>query len=229
MEYHAHRMIFSPSSEGAFRIVSKEYDGQEHVPISNLKGDTFQKILIVVYTVKTPEMDDEATAKQTLAAADRFDCTHLKLYAESVIVNKFLTTANAATLLVLGDSISCALLEEAAVNTYAFDPSTVMESSEGWPHILDSKRLLSELLKSVSLKLVAAIRNRNRNRNNNNNNNDISDIVTVAGTDNIDQLNVTSLREKQEEAKLEVDRSREIFVDRLKKQQEREEATCLFE
>ena len=229
MEYHAHRIILSLRAKALFEL-SKEYDGQEHVPISNLKGDTFQKILIVVYTVKTPEMDDEATAKEILAAADRFDCTHLKLYAESVIVDKFLTTANAATLLVLGDSMSCALLKEAAMNTYASDPSAVMESSsEGWPNILDSKRLLAELLESVSLKLGAANRNTNTTNSNNNNDDDddISDTVTVAGTDNIDQLmNVTSLREKLEEAKLEVDGSREILVDRLKKQQEREKAAC---
>jgi len=46
-------------------------------------------------------MDDEATAKKILTAAECFDCTHLKLYAESVIMDKFLTAANAATLLFL--------------------------------------------------------------------------------------------------------------------------------
>ena len=143
--------------------------------------------------------DDIATAKEILLAADRFDCTQLKLYAESIIVDKFLVAYNAAALLVFADSYSCALLKEAAMNLYASNPKAVMKSEEAWSKVKESNRLLEELL----LELVSR-KNWLQWREGTNN-------------DNADDLDVTSIREELQEAKLEVDGSREILVERLKK------------
>jgi len=212
MEYDAHKMILSLRAKTLYEL-SKEYstnhgdddDDQPRVPLSNMKGETFQKILEYIYTVNTtPKIDNEASATELLLAADRFDCTLLKLYVESTIVDKFLTVDNTASMLVFSDSHSCALLKESAINMYASDPITVQES-EGWSRVEESPRLVMELLKSVSLKLMSSKSGETT---------PTSAIQANAAA--IEHLDVTSLREQLQEAKLDFDGSREILVDRLK-------------
>ena len=204
-EYHAHKSILSRRAKALFELC-KEHEGEGPIPIPGVEEETFQKILEFVYTVKTPQIeDDEATATEMLVVADRFDCTHLKLFVESTITDKILTASNAATLFVLADSHSSALLKEAAMNLYASNPSAVKENFKGWSRVEESKRLLKELLEWVTFKFISS-------------NNSTAD-KTAQNTD-IDHLDVTSLREKLEEAKLEPDGSREILVERLKKHKE---------
>ena len=66
--------------------------------------ETFKSILDFVYSVKTPYVDDKDTATELLVAADRYECFDLKLYAESVLVDRFLTADNAAALLIFAVS-----------------------------------------------------------------------------------------------------------------------------
>jgi speckle-type POZ protein len=212
MEYHAHKNILSRRAKTLFEL-SKDYNDDDRevaIPISDMKGEIFQKLLEFVYTVKTPEVEDDGlnTAIEILLAANRFDCTQLKLYIESVIVDNFLTPTIAAKMLILGDSYSCALLKEAAMNLYASDPIAVRES-EGWTEIIESNRLLDELLESVSHKLVSY----------KNNGHD----ATTTTTTTVDNLDVTSLREQLQESKLEVDGNRSMLVARLKKAHQQQE------
>ena len=163
-------------------------------------------------------MKDETTATKFLLAADRLDCTDLKLYAESTITDKFLNASNAAHWLILGDSHSCALLKEASMKLYKSDANSVMESDdESWRKIVESNRLVVELLKfcTVTKKLpppvgTAAVSSSSSTTNNKRKRKNNSHIDTV------DHLDVTSLREQLLEANLEIDGSREILVDRLK-------------
>ena len=53
----------------------------------------------------------------------------MKLYAESVLVDKYLTSRVAADLLLFADSISCALLGEAAMDMFAANTAAVMNGS----------------------------------------------------------------------------------------------------
>jgi hypothetical protein len=92
------------------------------------------------------EDDDGDIAKLILDAANRFRCTDLKLYIESVIVEKFLVPSNAAALLLLADSSSCALLKEASMNLYVIDSLAVMDSKDDWTKLKESNDLLTELL-----------------------------------------------------------------------------------
>merc|ERR1711957_118857 len=105
---------------------------------------TFKGMLNFIYTVKTPDIKHKDIAKEYLSAADRFDCVHLKLYVESVIVDKFLTAKMAVPWLVYADSCSCALLKEAATNLFLTDPESVKQS-EDWHLIKESPDLLEEL------------------------------------------------------------------------------------
>ena len=169
-----------------------------------MRGEIFQKLLEFVYTVKIPEVEDVTAAIEILLAANRFDCIQLKLYVESVIVDKFLTPTIAAKMLILGDSYSCALLKEAAIKLYASDPSAV-RGSEGWSELKESTYLLDELLEYVSQELMSY-----------KNDHDATTTTTV------DNLDVTSLREQLQESKLEVDGSRSMLVERLKKHRQQE-------
>ena len=170
-----------------------------------MRGEIFQKLLEFVYTVKTPEVKDVTAAIDILLAANRFDCTQLKLYVESVIVDKFLTPIIAVKLLILGDSYSCALLKEAAMNLCASDISAA-EGSEGWSELKESNCLLYELLKCVSQKFLSYK----------------NDHDATTTTTTVDNLDVTSLREQLQESKLEVDGSRSMLVARLKKHRQQE-------
>jgi hypothetical protein len=210
MEYHAHKIILSLRAKTLYELCKEQYitsdDDQPRVPLSHIKGETFRKILEYIYTVNTtPKIDNEASATELLLAADRFDCTQLKLYVESTIVDKFLTVDNAASMLVLGDSHSCALLKEAAMNMYAFDPIAVQES-EGWSSVEESQRLIMEILKSVSLKLTQS------------KNGETTNNSTIQGNAaaTIEHLDVSSLREQLQDKRLDLDGSREILVERLK-------------
>jgi hypothetical protein len=197
-EYHAHKMILSCRALALFDLC-KEYQGeQQSIPISGIKGATFEKILVFVYTVKLPDIEDATSAVELLLAADRFDCTDLKLYVESIITDRFLSVTNAASMLILGDSHSCALLKAAAMDLHASDMNDVMES-EDWPKVEESNRLLAELLKSAGNKLAAS-----------------KNVNAVEYDVNANLLNVTTLRGLLEDTHLEVDGSLEIIIERLK-------------
>ena len=209
MEYHAHKIILSLRAKTLYELCKEQYitsdDDQPRVPLSHIKGETFRKILEYIYTINTtPNIDNEASSTELLIAADRFDCTQLKLYVESTIVDKFLTTENAASMLVLGDSHSLALLKEAAMNMYASDQIAVQES-EGWSRVEESQRLIMELLKSVGLKLTSS-------------KNGKTPATAIQGNAaaSIEHLDVTSLREQLQDKKLDLDGNREILVERLK-------------
>jgi hypothetical protein len=148
---------------------------------------------------KDDDNDDEDIAKSILDAANRFGCTDLKLYIESVLVEKFLFPSNTAALLLLSDSYSCALLKEAAMNVYIKDTKTVIESKADWTKLTESNDLLLELL------LYATTGHKKYS----------SVVENGDGTlDDVDDFDVTSLRERLEKVNLDVDGSRQILVER---------------
>merc|ERR1712028_232039 len=98
--------------------------------------------------IQQPRLEDVATAQKFLIAADRFDMIALKLYLESVIVDKFLDVTTAAELVVVGDAYTCALLKEAAMavvcSNYGYRSSTITTSA-GWQLLEESTTLLAEV------------------------------------------------------------------------------------
>jgi len=197
-EYRAHKNILCLRATTLFDL-STEHESFAPVPITNTEPETFKIILDFVYTVKMPEIQDLDIATEILVAADRFDCADLKLYVESVIVDKFLTPMNAAALLNFADSHSCALLKEAAMDSFVFDSETVVKS-EDWSKIEESKRLLTEVLNHVSLRYFSSGKCDNERLQN-----------------TLDRLDVTSLRERLENSNMALDGSREILLKRLKR------------
>ena len=198
-EFHAHKSILSVRAETLFELTNDDDNGRirdgKIVTIFSTEADIFEQILEYVYTVKTPEIKNEGIAIKLLVAADRFGCTDLKLYIESTIVDKFLNATNAAKWLLLSDSHSCALLKEASMRLHVSDANTVMESKDDWSMVVQSNRLLEELFKS------------NSSSSSNN------------GVVDVENLDVTTLREKLVYANLEIDGCRNILIERLKRYQ----------
>ena len=202
-EFHAHKSILSVRAETLVELTNDDDDNGRIrdgniVTILSTEADIFEQILEYVYTVKTPEIKNEGIAIKLLVAADRFGCTDLKLYIESTIVDKFLNATNAAKLLLLSDSHSCALLKEASMRLHVSDANTVMESKDDWSMVVESNRLLEELFKSNSSSSSSSSSN------------------AVVDVENLD---VTTLREKLVYANLEIDGCRNILIERLKRYQ----------
>ncbi|OEU17934.1 hypothetical protein FRACYDRAFT_238364 [Fragilariopsis cylindrus CCMP1102] len=207
-EFHAHKSILSVRAETLFELTNDDDNGRSRdgkiVTIISTEADIFEQILEYVYTVKTPEIKNEGIAIELLVAADRFGCTDLKLYIESTIVDKFLNATNAAKWLLLSDSYSCALLKEASMRLHVSDANTVMESKDDWSMVVESNRLLEELFKS--------------NSSNSSSNSSSSSSNSNAVVD-IENLDVTTLRETLVYANLEIDGCRNILIERLKRYQ----------
>jgi hypothetical protein len=206
-EYHAHKSILSIRAKTIYELVKDfnkndddDADNEKMVPIS-MEGKIFEIILEFLYCVCKPAIEDKDIAIKLLLAADRLECTDLKHYVESKIVESFIDASNAANWLVLSDSHSCPLLKEASMKICASDAGTVMES-EGWSQIEESNRLVIELFKFCMIK-PPVISDSNRTKKDNNNN-------------IVENLDITSLRERLLEANLDIDGSREMLVERLK-------------
>jgi hypothetical protein len=111
--------------------------------------EIFRTMVRYIYTEEWPTMTklDFKAAKALLITANRFGCSRLKLYVESVLVDKFLNEHNAADLLLLGDSHHCALLKEAAMKLLCQSrcSGVVVRHMEGWQRVKESAKLLEEL------------------------------------------------------------------------------------
>jgi hypothetical protein len=220
-------------------------DDRVRVIIPDMNSVTFQKVLEYIYTVNTtPTLLDAAAAIELLLAAHRFECSTLQLYVESVLVDKFVTPTNTASMLLLGDSHSCALLKEAAWNMYVADPKTVKGSNtEDWNRLKESNDLLEELLVYTSNKLVAT-RNPTttpptavgdtQNSAGGTNNATASSTGTEmnAGAvaarmvvDDCSTMDVGTLREHLDDANLALDGSREVLVHRLRDYRQHQQHT----
>lgn len=195
--YVAHKIILALRGNKLSEIANEwDVNKGQIVVIPKVSGEVFKILLDSVYHVnQPPEISDKEFATELLVAADRYEFCHVKLYAESVLVDKFLTATNAAALLIFADSYSCALLKEAASNLFVTDAKTVRQG-EAWSQVRESNKLLDELLD-----WAASSRKRDR---------DVKD-----GSD-IERWDVTSLRERLERGGDEVDGSREVLINRMK-------------
>ena len=242
--YRAHKMILALRAKILYELHCEESSALEDdsdsdckvVDLPGIDWDLFEAMLEHIYTVKQPTIENEATAKKLLLAADRFCLTDLKLYVESVLVDRFVTAENAASLLLLADSHSCALLKEASMDLYVSDPASVIRSPE-WAMVEESEKTISELLVHVHTSCRNCFYEDNRknkettynNDNNNNiNNNDDDQGDDSSGSekdsdDEINRLDIFSLREQLCEEGLDVDGSRETLVARLRDSQEKVE------
>merc|ERR1712238_639956 len=141
-----------------------------------------------VYSSEEPTLDDldEETMKSILVAADRFGVTELKLYVESILIEKFLVPSKAAAFLLFADAHICALLKETSMDAYMTDPQAVIASHIDWTKLQESNKLLTELLLYASCAAGGRRRYSSYDRNGDSNGDTI--------VEDVDDLDVTSLR-----------------------------------
>ncbi|OEU09858.1 POZ domain-containing protein [Fragilariopsis cylindrus CCMP1102] len=205
--FKAHKCVLALSSATLYELVlTKSNDNNEesheiNITLADIDETVFEKILEFIYTGKYPDISkyDEESVKDIFLTADRLDCTDLKLYAESVLIEKHLVSSNAAEMMLFADSHSFALLKEASMNEYATDPKIVMASEGGWSKLTESKDLIIELLVYINLDRKT-----------------YSSVANSSPLEDLDTLDVTSLRERLQMANLDCDGSREMLVKRLK-------------
>ena len=203
--YRAHKCLLSLRCKKLYEI-AKDFDiNSAPIQICSVKKEIFKSILDFLYSVQPPKMDTEEIATELLVAADLYHCVQLKLYVESVLVEKFLKTENAADLLVLADSQCCALLKEAATNLI-LENIKFVQTTPGWAKVEESARLQKELFISSS-RCTEKLRKQLESG-------DDYSIDTDRGDP--DNLDVSSLRRELENSDLEVDGSREILVNQWK-------------
>jgi BTB/POZ domain len=202
-DFRLHRNVLASRAPALFQMIDHPdqiiaLDDDDDV----VDADTFRSIVRHIYTGDWPVasadtvVDADVTAKTMLISADRFGCTTLKHYYESVIVEKFLNKDNAADMLLLGDSHTCALLKEAALKICHEQAAAVMDT-DGWKRVKESNALVVELF--------AASCCHHRQRSNNNPADDIEG-----------QSSVAELRDRLLKRGRDVDGSREMLVKRLK-------------
>ena len=215
-EFIGHKCIFFHRARVLYELVRTEEESFSsssssgnnnnfNVVLTDVDEKAFEVLLQFVYSSEEPKLNhlDEEAVKSILLVANRLGVTELKLYAESVLVEKFLVPLKAAAFLVFADSYTCPLLKQESMNAYITDSTTVMNSVDDWNTLQESPKLLTELL-------VYATSDRKR----------YSSIVVTDGDDgtleNTDELDVTSLRERLQQINLDVDGSREILLERWK-------------
>ncbi|OEU21725.1 hypothetical protein FRACYDRAFT_231869 [Fragilariopsis cylindrus CCMP1102] len=187
---------FPTSSESLFSKTSSS-PSNVNIELPGVDEVAFEALFKFLYTGIEPNhiRGEENSAAEMLVLANQFDCTHLKLYAESVLAERFLDTSNAADKLLFADAHSCALLKEAAMGMYATDPKTV-KKTEGYVELMKSKDLVIELLEYISGERGEYIR-----------------VADCTPEEDVDNLDVTSLRERLQSVSIHnVDGSKEMLV-----------------
>jgi len=163
----------------------------------------FEVLMKFVYSGEVPKLKDfdEEAVKSILVVANRFGVTELKLYVESILIEKFLDPSKAAEYLLLADSTSCGLLKEFCMNEYITYPTTFMDSEDDWESLQESNKLIVELLMYTTF---------GRKK--------YSSVVDdgYGYLDDADGFDVTSLRERLQRFDLDVDGSRTMLVARWK-------------
>jgi BTB/POZ domain len=151
-DFHLHRFILEERAPVLFQMMD-EHPDQTIITLDDEEEDVdaamFQIMVRYIYTSEWPAFVDAEVAKTILILADRFGCINLKLYMESVIVEKFLDEDNAADMLLLGDSHTCAQLKEPAIQIFKNQADVVM-NTEGWKRVQESNALVVELFLSVT-------------------------------------------------------------------------------
>ena len=218
-EFFGHKWILELRAISLYELIltDAEDPNNTQVELSDMNEVIFETLFAFIYkdTVPTITTDDEEQVHQLLLAADRFGCTDLKLYMESILVDKFVSSSNNVIgLLMFADSCSCALLKEACLQAYVADAKTVTEANpEAWQQLIESTALLIELLSyatSDHKTYVPVVPNQKDNHQG------TTMTDTATKVEDINDYDVTSLLERLTQKDLDCDGSREILLHRWK-------------
>jgi hypothetical protein len=159
-------------------------------------SSAFECVLAASYNQTLPHDLRQSSVQaitSLLRVANRFDCKRLKHLVENIAVESIIEAINAADFLPVADSLSCALLEEAAMDEIARAPHVVF-SSKGWDLVKKSEHLMMKVIRAGYCKPTLQER--------------------TSGV--VDHMPVGSLRSRLEKRGFDVDGTREMLVKQLK-------------
>ena len=153
---YAHRCVIKQKSSNLYNLIqtcdeTSIDDCNLEVPLPGIDPSVFKAVLVFMYTGEAPNFEtgndaDKETAVSMLVVANKIGFTVLKLYMESVLIQKFLLPSTASRFLVLADGMSCALLKEASLTTHRDYPTQSINSNDGdWNIIAGNEQLSMEL------------------------------------------------------------------------------------
>jgi BTB/POZ domain len=189
-EFKLHRFLLATRAPVLFQMITSV---DQTITLPDVDADSFRSLVRLMYTGDWSSscINNANEAKSLLTTANRFGCSRLKLLVESFMVEKFLDASNAADLLLLGESHTCALLKEAAMKICKNSADAVMDT-DGWKRVVESNALMVELFSASHRKL------------------------SINQADDTEGQSVAELRDRLLKHGRDVDGSREMLVKRLK-------------
>ena len=239
-EFHLHKCVLLNRAKDFYELVriaetsisssnnnNNNNNNKSVVILENIEEQTFLYLVRFIYDSKELPSDlfrritkkeyerDEKCARLILVASNKYRLTELKLYVESLLTEKCLVPARAASFLIFADAYTCALLKEQSMEAFKTHPIDVMRSIDDYKKVTESDKLLEEIIEHGSknddyddagFPSIRSLRYR---------------AITVSRREyfigNIHAHDVTSLREHLTLAELNVDGSQSILVQRWKK------------
>ena len=133
--------------------LAKGCDPNTPIAIEDVPADVFRMLLRFIYGGEVPSKEVIIEqAKTIIRAADRFECTGLKLAVEAELATAGITTENAAGLFLFADATNCALLKEATMEYFVTNAQDVM-ATEGFAQVKESPAVLTELMTAMAVSI----------------------------------------------------------------------------
>ena len=201
--FHAHRSILRECSTGILSgicdsKVSEEGLSTSPIEITDVSPDVFRYLLYSAYGVKISDEDIKMHTKEIIDAANKCGVVNLKLEAEACFVrDTILSLENVMEHLLYADSMSCALLKEAAMDFIIENSAEVMDL------ITENDLLTPTLIRDV----LAAVSRREKK---------FGGRDGYGGDSRFNSMRICELRRESHEKGLNVDGSREMLIAALK-------------
>mmetsp|Transcript_28506 Transcript_28506/g.31953 ORF Transcript_28506/g.31953 Transcript_28506/m.31953 type:complete len:466 (-) Transcript_28506:56-1453(-) len=199
------------------------------IVLHDVDAPSFEALLKFIYTGHVPTFNntdnnqdiyyfyqDMANAKLILSTADQFSCTELKLCMESLLVEQFLVISTAASFLLFADAHTCPFLKERAIAIYTANPKALMEANSlEWAKVKESNDLLVELLLHTNNNMDGTSTS-NRRHPQLSSMSEYNAAGILLEEEQIEDFDVTALRDHLQNVGLPMDGSRIMLEDRLK-------------
>ena len=122
--FHAHCLILKAGSAVLAALCQSREDPTTPIEITDVSPEIFGHLLYYIYGGKISDADMKAHSKEIVNAANRFGLTTLKACLVYYVTFKL---DNVMELLIYADSMSCALLKEAAMDYVLENKAQVLE------------------------------------------------------------------------------------------------------
>jgi hypothetical protein len=196
---HAHRIIVANSSTILSDLCESHNDGTTPIQINDVTPDVFRLMLSYTYGGKISNDDMKSQAREIIYAADKYGVVNLKLEAEACFVGAMtFTLENVMEQLLYADSMSLALLKEAAMDYMMENRDEVLE-----------KLSFTDVPGTLVRDVLAATARREKKLG-------VSGGGDGANNSRFNYMCISELRRESHEKGLNVDGSREMLITALK-------------